>query len=308
MNRRNFIERLGRAVQLPISRIRWLARLYLGALGLLVKPLPDGTWKKRLLNGLKWCDWSGVELPASRVSLCEGISVRLIPHPGEGDLAAILFRTLPYEVGVFRWLAGREYDTVIEIGANVGIFTLFFSACYPAARVYSFEPSPLAYRRLLGNLAANGSNRVALFNCAVSDETGFADFFEPSGHLQNGSLNLSFANLFSSSVATRKVLAIDALGLEPLFAGRTLVKVDAEGADPKILASMKPLLHRFRPDLLVEVLPGTEDELNQLDLMAGGNYTAYSLTDAGAVPKVRLVANRSHRDYGLVPRVESVTT
>jgi FkbM family methyltransferase len=300
MNRRKLIENIGRLVQTPISKTPWIADGYLRAAGWFSKALPDGRSKHRLGNALRWVDWSGVRLPPRTVELAPGIAVKLVPHANEFDFAALLYRRLPYEPGVFDWLAHREYNTIIEIGANVGVFTLFFTQRYPRAGVYAFEPSATAYGRLLKNMALNEPGLATTFNCAVSDSTAFVDFFEPAGHLTNGSLDASFAGQFSDQVVKRKVLAIEAQSLAPLFSGRTLVKMDIEGAEPRVLGAMAGLLRELRPDLLIEVLEDTEAALNQLEFLVGGAYTLFNLADAGPVAMSRFQAG-PFRDYALIP-------
>lgn len=299
MRRRETVRNLGRSVQSFIGKSPRVAGWYLSTIGSLGKPFPDGLWKQRIHNALGWGDWLGVTLSPRTVELARGIAVKLIPHPGEGDFAALLFQRLPYEVGVFDWLAGREYDTIIEIGANVGCFTLFFTRRYPQARIYAFEPSVAAYQRLLANLAANEEERATTFNCAVSDSTAFIDFFEPSGHLTNGSLDAAFAAHFSDSVARRRALAIDAQCLAPLISGRTLVKLDIEGAEPRVLGALAGILRERRPDLLVEVLESTEDALNQLEFLFDGSYSIFNLAASGPVPAGRFKAGRA-RDFALI--------
>jgi FkbM family methyltransferase len=301
MNQRETVRNLGRRVQALIGRIPRVAGWYLRTIGSLGKLFPDGPWKRRIHNALGWGDWIGVTLPPRTVELAPGVAVKLVPHPAEFDFAALLFRRLPYEAGVFDWLAGREYDTVIEIGANVGVFTLFFTRQYPQARIYAFEPSAAAYRRLLANLAANGEERATTFNCAVSDSTGFIDFFEPSGHLTNGSLDAAFAACFSDNVAKRRALAIGAQCLAPLISGRTLVKLDVEGAEPRVLGAMAGLLRERRPDLLVEVLENTEAALNRLEFLLDGSYSIFKLADSGPVPASRFEAG-GFRDFALIAR------
>ena len=167
------------------------------------------------------------------VELARGIAVKLIPHPSEVDLQRSCSDWLPHEPGVFDWAVGNgKYDTVIEIGANVGVFTLFFTRQYPHARIYAFEPSGMAYRRLLANLAANEEERATTFNCAVSNSTEFMDFFEPYRALDQWIYHsdAAFAAQFSDKIATRRVLAIDAQSLAPLISGRTLIQTRRRGS------------------------------------------------------------------------------
>ncbi|MDB9476274.1 hypothetical protein [Dolichospermum circinale] len=62
------------------------------------------------------------------VQLCNNITFQLIPHLHEFDSEAIVTKYVTYEQEVFAYLESNisEYDSVIEIGGNVGIFSLFF--------------------------------------------------------------------------------------------------------------------------------------------------------------------------------------
>jgi len=301
MNQRETVQKIGRSVHTLIGKSPPFAGWYLRTIGSLGKHFPDGLWKQRIYNALGWGDWTGITLPPRTVELARDIAVKLVPHPSEFDFAALLFRRLPHEPGVFDWLSGREYDSVIEIGANVGVFTLFFTRQYPQARIFAFEPSGTAYRRLLENLAANEEERATTFNCAVSNSTEFMDFFEPAGHLTNGSLDAAFAAQFSDKIATRRVLAIDAHSLAPLISRRTLIKLDVEGAEPRVLGALAGLLRERHPDLLIEVLENTEAELNGLDFLLDGSYSMFNLADSGPVPAGRFEAGE-FRDFALVAK------
>jgi FkbH-like protein/FkbM family methyltransferase len=63
--------------------------------------------------------------------------------------------------------------TVIDIGANIGLFTLFVRTQIPSASVYAFEPSPVTFRTLKANCEAYGP-RLHPFNVGISDRRGSA--------------------------------------------------------------------------------------------------------------------------------------
>jgi FkbH-like protein/FkbM family methyltransferase len=63
--------------------------------------------------------------------------------------------------------------TVIDIGANIGLFSLFVRNRCPQASVYAFEPSPVAFRALQANCEAYGP-RLNPFNMGVSERRGSA--------------------------------------------------------------------------------------------------------------------------------------
>ena len=68
-----------------------------------------------------------------------------------------------------------EHACVIDVGANIGMFTLFVLSNSPDARIYSFEPSPPAFEALETNTTLYGKN-VVPFNIGLSDSDGKATF------------------------------------------------------------------------------------------------------------------------------------
>jgi FkbH-like protein/FkbM family methyltransferase len=65
--------------------------------------------------------------------------------------------------------------TVLDIGANIGLFSLFVMSRCSNPRIYAFEPAPVAYDLLKANCAAYGSCAQA-FNFGVADRQGKATF------------------------------------------------------------------------------------------------------------------------------------
>jgi FkbM family methyltransferase len=229
------------------------------------------------------------------------MGVRLVPHFQEYDFQALIYRCLPYEPEVFRWLDTRDYRTVIEIGANVGVFSIFLARRFPQARVYAFEPSRKAFSRLLINAENNRCPNLVPFNAAVFSQSGFLTFHEPDGHLANGSLDRDFASLFSGKVKPVPVVAMSAVELESLVGeGPVLIKIDVEGVEPELLRTIQPLIARHRPDLLIEVLPYTEASLNELEFVRDGSYRLFRVEPQGLAPGQRFEAAK-WRDWVALP-------
>jgi FkbM family methyltransferase len=267
----------------------------------LLKHVPDGGWKGFILNSLQSVAWPPLDLPLSRVRLTPEIEVAVVPHLGEFDFAAHIYRRLTYERETVSWFVGRSYDTVVEIGANVGFYTLLFSKLFPEASIYAFEPSRTAYRRLLENVAANDCANVLPFNCAVTGAGGFVDFYEPAGHLTNGSLHHSFARRFASDVRATRVPSVSGGAIQDLCRGarRLLLKIDVEGSEPAVVSALQQIIRRSLPDMVIEVLPGVADDLNKLDCLHG--YRLLQLTAEGALERPAFGGRFDCRDYALVP-------
>lgn len=273
-----------------------------------VSPFLSDRRRQQLLNSLRGARWPASSLSPRRVRLGRDTSVLLHPHNEEFDLAAVLGGRLEYETEVFELLDGRmsDYETVIEIGANVGVFTLYFASklarSTSSGTVFAFEPSRRAYARLLANLAENRAGNVVPFNCAVADRTGVALLHEPSQHLSNGSLRQEIARGHSSQVSSSPVVVLQASLLISLIppVGRTLIKIDAEGAEAEILHSLAPLVRTSRPDLVVEALPTLEREINLAFDLRRLEYVPFSIEAGGLRRRDRITAVGG-RDCLLIP-------
>lgn len=140
-------------------------------------------------------------------------------------------------------------DWVIDVGANVGHYTRRFSELVGGrGRVLAFEPVPATFALLAGNAEHFPYRNVTLFNAAVSDHTSVAGMDVPA--FASGLSNYYEAHLGGDAAALPVLcLNVDALALP---APVRLVKIDAEGHEPAVLAGMRQLLERDRPTLIVE--------------------------------------------------------
>ncbi|MEM7354910.1 MAG: FkbM family methyltransferase [Acidobacteriota bacterium] len=64
---------------------------------------------------------------------------------------------------------------VLDVGANIGLFTLFVRRECPQARVYAFEPAPPLFEILRHNTRAH-RDCVKLFPCGIGAQPGRAEF------------------------------------------------------------------------------------------------------------------------------------
>jgi len=69
----------------------------------------------------------------------------------------------------------QDGDTVVDVGANIGLFSLFVMSRCRNARIYAFEPAPVVYELLKANCEAYGSH-VRAVNAGVSDKPKTATF------------------------------------------------------------------------------------------------------------------------------------
>jgi FkbM family methyltransferase len=296
---RSTVSKVNRAV----ARVPFVAQAYLNLAGPLTRLLPSKYLKDAIYGQMAAIRWPDLNLPAVDVEIAPHCSIKIVPHVNEIDFRAHFDTVLRYERSVFDWLSTRKYANAIEVGANVGLYSLFLSVLVgPAGKVFAFEPSPEAFRRLSTNLRLNhSSSNVQPFQCAVGASSDFVGFYEPEGHLTNGSLLPDFAAIFSERVSVRTSVVLDGGLLEQLITAEPiLLKIDAEGAEEVILRAMESFIVRRKPDILLEVLHEFETGLNSLGFLREKGYKFYNLTNDGPIEQSSLIAT-DYRDYALTP-------
>jgi 31-O-methyltransferase len=159
-----------------------------------------------------------------------------IEHDAADD-PLLIFR----EVFVGHCYAGDDFyiphaqDTVVDIGANIGLTSLYLSWRAPGIRVHSFEPAAATRAKLLRNLSINRLDRVTVHAEAVSDRSGVAQLFS-GPHSGHGSLYAHDLVGAASPEPTRLITLSEALDMTGA-AEIDLLKIDAEGSEVDILAA-----------------------------------------------------------------------
>jgi len=152
---------------------------------------------------------------------------------------------------VFQSLLSSDM-VVLDIGANLGIYTLY--ALQAGCEVYSFEPTPATFDILKKNVKVNGfenSNKLQLINKAVSDKNGTVDFYIKQGICGQNSLFKGTDTL--DSIAVETIIADDYLKeLDKV----DIIKIDVEGAEYYAMLGLKNIITRS-PEIkiLIEFSP-----------------------------------------------------
>jgi len=141
----------------------------------------------------------------------------------------------------------RPGDTVVDVGASVGLYTLGFARRVgPTGRMVAFEPDPASADILAAHVALNRfEDRVTVRREAVTDQDGAVAFEagrEVESHVVAGDLA---AGAFS----------VPSVKLDSVFEGTqvAIVKVDVEGAEKAVLDGAQRILRRAEPPRLLAV-------------------------------------------------------
>lgn len=137
-----------------------------------------------------------------------------------------------------------------DIGANFGYYSLTIGGFLEGhGHVFAFEPHPTNRGRLERNIALNHlQDSITIVAKALSDTPGNA--YMTNRRDNSGAAHIAERGDAEIDVSTLDSM-VDALGLQRL----DFVKIDVEGFEAHVLRGAERSLRRFRPNMLIELLP-----------------------------------------------------
>lgn len=187
----------------------------------------------------------------------------------------------PFETELIQTLV-QPGDVVVDVGANIGYYTLLLARRVGAqGRVFAFEPAPENFAILQENVARNGYQNVVLEQKALADTNGFAMLaLSNTNHGDHRLQNSSAAN----ETVTVETTTLDAY-LGEVAQNVTLVKMDVQGAEMRVLRGMKNLLARQSPlTLVLEFFPAALEQMGEepremLELLRANNFVLQEIIE-----------------------------
>lgn len=207
---------------------------------------PLAKWREEL----EWVQIEGCDYVM--VSNVNGFTM-LVSGTDEGIGRELAFYRI-HEPMVTRLLPGfvRLGDTVLDIGANIGYYTLLFSQLVGAdGMVVAVEPHPQNVHLLELNLRLNRVMNVKVVPVAISDEVGMAQMFVSEGS--------NWHSLHLTERTSHKTITVPTTTIDTIVAqlGRSidLIRMDIEGWEIKALQGAEGTLKRDLPSLVMEIHP-----------------------------------------------------
>jgi len=179
-------------------------------------------------------------------------------------------------------------DVFFDIGAQIGYYTIIASTRVgKKGHVYSFEPFPPSFQVLRNNIQMNNFQNVSLYNLAVSDKKEYTWLYlqnrENSGSATFISSKQFFKQEKAGYITKVECTTIDDFIREKNIQKVDLIKIDTEGAEPKVLSGMQNLLSSGCPKILIEI---NEKQLNSFgyfkeyiyEYLSDRGYKAYDIS------------------------------
>jgi FkbM family methyltransferase len=139
-----------------------------------------------------------------------------------------------------KWIESANFSTIIDVGGFIGSFSYAIHTLLPKAKIYAFEPNPETYPKLIQNL--KNIQEFQAFNTALGDTNGYVDFFAnefsaSSSLLPTEDLLIkNYPYTVNTNKTQVKISKLDDFSTSMILVSPTLLKIDVQGFEEKVLA------------------------------------------------------------------------
>ena len=160
-----------------------------------------------------------------------------------GAVKRIVYREIEEDYNLDN-LKVKKGDVLVDVGAHVGIVSIYLAKRYPQATIIAVEPNPNNATRLERNIEANHVDNITVYRNAIAEEEKDVEL---GG---DGSTNSGGHSMFSKGNDTFLVHAITLEQLLKPYRKVKLLKLDCEGGefsvtDPDVLKKVESMRGEF---------------------------------------------------------------
>lgn len=175
-----------------------------------------------------------------------------------------------------------RHDILYDIGANVGVYSLYAAA--KGVRVHAFEPESQNYAALNRNIFLNAfQEKIDAYNLALSDKTGIGHLFIKEFTI-GGALNNfgECVNYKKEQFTPRFKQAVASFSLDDLVTHYQLpvphhIKIDVDGLESSVISGSAHLLKETKlKSILIELNTTMQDDNNIIPILKDYGFKSVS--------------------------------
>jgi len=171
-----------------------------------------------------------------------GFKIYLAPLTGELGTCYEIFLKQMYTANPE--FVPRNGEVIFDIGANIGLYTLFIGRYLKNGKIFSFEPNPLAFKKLKKNIEENSIRNVFLFQSAVGGKV-------EKKILREYSTSTTISRITDSQTNNLKghwveVITLDSIIEKHKIPTINILKIDVEGYEDEVLRGVEKYFDRIQ--------------------------------------------------------------
>lgn len=209
--------------------------------------------------------------------------IQLICDPQDHRSAAVEILNFneyePIETKILLHFASSA-KTILDIGANIGWFSILFSKRNPKAVIHAFEPIPTTFKKFSRHLDINKAENITAHQMGLGAKNGLLEFyFNP-----HYSSCASAANLLESPDA--ETIRSPIIRLDDFVRDNRivpdLIKCDVEGAELHVFQGGMQTIAQAKPAIITEMLRKWSSKFGYhpndiIRLLGEANYSCYKI-------------------------------
>jgi len=211
------------------------------------------------------------------------------------------------------WRVIRKYltksDTFIDVGSNIGFYSVLAKKINPQIVVHAFEPIPDIYGKNLSFHEANDLQTSNVHNIAIGETNGTAEIYLPFD--SNSIEEQNTGTLRADSWQYKKVhdtiavetKTIDSILLGKLPGDRVFIKIDVEDYEASVLKGALEAIDRCKPVIVCEILPRSHGNQETAEIIQSIGYIPFGISKSGLIKfhQKDFLEPRDFSDFLLIP-------
>ncbi|MBK7377410.1 MAG: FkbM family methyltransferase [Ignavibacteriales bacterium] len=198
----------------------------------------------------------------------------------------------------------EEKLLLIDVGANTGQTIDFFYNTFPYSKIYSFEPTPELYQKLITTYKSR--NDLKITNSALGSETSKANFyttkFSPTNSLLKPNLVLyeKYNPEINNVLSKQHIIKVPVIRFDEWYKGNIkdqiidIFKTDTQGYDYNVLEGAGSILSEKVKTIIVEVqyqkfYQNAEPFYKTIELLYTAGFKIYNILSTSRINRVELL-------------------
>jgi FkbM family methyltransferase len=138
-----------------------------------------------------------------------------------------------------KWFLDLEINTIIDIGANIGEFTLIFSELFPNAKIHAFEPLPECFAQL--EKRTKSFKNIYVYNIALGNKKEVKNIFQSSWHPASSfkSMTIEHKKNYPKSAINTEIPVfvekLDEVSFNSDIKNNIFIKIDVQGFEDEVI-------------------------------------------------------------------------
>jgi FkbM family methyltransferase len=191
----------------------------------------------------------------------------------------------------------KETQTIFDIGANTGVYSLVAKTVNPKSNVYAFEPIKTVFVKLLENINRNQFS-VNCFEIALSNIDGKLPIY---GANEDLTYTATLNPAFESAVEGEKTFEVEVSTLRSFIQKNNitsidLMKIDVESHEGEVIEGFGIYLEKFKPVILIEIIRDYV-AAKVMPYFEGLGYLYFNIDETKGVRKVDTVGVSDSFNY-----------